>query len=208
MQTSQITLALIPKVDLKAAARLCAEAMAENPLHLKVFGQDINKRQRRLTRLFSGLLPYIARNGELSGAYVGQQLVGVLGRLSPGHCQPYYLELIKLAPALLASNSPLGWLRTRHWLNQWAKFDPATPHWHLGPLAVAPNHQRQGIGRALMEVAINEANGVSLYLETDKLSNVLFYQKLGFHITATPTLLGTKTWLMMNKQPYVTRYTL
>lgn len=193
-------LALIPTTDLYAAARICAEAMADNPLHLKVFGQDINRRQQRLTRLFSGLLPYIARNGELRGAYAGQQLVGVLGRLSPGHCQPNYLELIKLAPALLASNSPLGWLRTLRWLKQWAKLDHATPHWHLGPLAVAPNHQRQGIGRALMEVAIIEANGVSLYLKTDKLSNVQFYQRLGFNITATPILLGTKTWLMLRSE--------
>lgn len=200
MPFSHFKLALIPTADLSAAARLCAEAMADNPLHLKVFGQDINKRQRRLTRLFSGLLPYIAGNGELRGAYVGQQLVGVLGRLSPGRCQPSYMEILKLAPALLTSNSPLGWLRTLRWLKQWSALDPKTLHWHLGPLAVAPNHQRQGIGRALMEVAIIEANGVRLYLETDKLSNVQFYQRLGFNITATPILLGTKTWLMLRSE--------
>lgn len=171
--------------------------MLYNPLHIQVFGQAADKRQRRLTRLFNGLLPYISRNGELTGAYVNNRMVGVLGRLPPGCCQPNYLEMFKLIPALLASNSPFGWLRTLQWLSQWAALDPKTPHWHLGPLAVAPDQQRQGIGGKLMDYAINEANDISLYLETDKLSNVQFYQNLGFQITASPTLLGTNTWLML-----------
>ena len=183
--------------DLQAAARLCALTMLDNPLHIQVFGQAADKRQRRLTRLFNGLLPYINRNGELTGAYVDNRLVGVLGRLQPGCCQPSYLAMLKLIPALLASNSPLGWLRTLLWLSQWAALDPKTPHWHLGPLAVAPDQQRQGIGRKLMDYAINDANGISLYLETDKLSNVQLYQSLGFQISATPTLLDTITWLML-----------
>lgn len=49
-----------------------------------------------------------------------------------------------------------------------------------------------------MEHAIRKANNVGLYLETDKLSNVQFYQSLGFSITAQPVLLGTPTWLMLN----------
>ncbi|MGO4999257.1 GNAT family N-acetyltransferase [Oceanisphaera sp. W20_SRM_FM3] len=135
-----------------------------------------------------------------------QQLVGVLGRLKPGCCQPGYVEMMKLMPALLASNSPLGWLRTLRWLSQWAALDPKVPHWHLGPLAIAPNFQRQCIGRTLMEYAVKEANGISLYLETDKLSNVQFYQSLGFQITATPILLDTQTWLMLKKHLSVVSY--
>ena len=208
MLISQIKLALIPTADLNAAASLCAEAMLDNPLHIQVFGQASAKRRQRLTRLFNSLLPYIANNGELMAAYADSQLVGVLGRLTPGHCLPSYLDILKLLPVLLTSNSPLGWLRTLRWLRQWAVLDPSTPHWHLGPLAVAKHVQRQGIGRKLMDYAINEAHGIALYLETDKLSNVQFYQSLGFHITATPTLLGTKTWLMLKGKPSVIRNTL
>lgn len=189
----------LPKHDLNAAARLCAEAMADNPLHIKVFGQAAAKRQQRLTRLFRGLLPYIGRNGELMGAYADGQLVGILGRLRPLCCQPNWRDMLRLMPTLLTSNSALGLLKTFNWLNSWAKLDPAEVHWHLGPLAVIPDFQHQGIGRSLMDYAINEACGVGLYLETDKLSNVQFYQSLGFTITATPTLLGMQTWLMRRK---------
>lgn len=188
--------------DLKIAAALCAEAMLDNPLHIRVFGHDAKRRKRRLTRLFNGLLPYILAKGELMAAYQDGQLLGVLGRLAPHRCQPSWQETLSLAPALISSNSPLGWLRTLRWLASWAKLDPCLPHWHLGPLAVSPQYQRQGIGRALMAYAINEAQGISLYLETDKLSNVQFYQRLGFHIIAQPTLLDTPTWLML-KRPAV-----
>ena len=208
MLLSPVTIERLRSADLNAAAWLCAEAMLDNPLHLKVFGHVLAKRQQRLTRLFNGLLPYICSNGELMAAYADQQLVGVLGRLTPGRCQPSYLDIFKLLPTLLASNSPLGWLRTLRWLRQWAALDPKTSHWHLGPLAVSPSSQRQGIGRSLMDYAISEANGINLYLETDKLSNVQFYQSLDFHITATPTLLGTKTWLMLKGKPSVIRNTL
>lgn len=199
MQKNTPNITLLPSSDVKAAAQLCALAMADNPLHITVFGQAANKRQHRLTRLFNGLLPYINRNGDLLGAYVDDQLVGVLGRLRPLSCQPNWQDTLRLIPTLLTSNSALGLLKTCSWLNNWAKLDPDTPHWHLGPLAVTPNVQRQGIGRQLMDCAINQAEGVNLYLETDKLSNVQFYQSLGFNITATPLLLGTQTWLMLKK---------
>ncbi|WP_198341778.1 GNAT family N-acetyltransferase [Oceanisphaera avium] len=192
--------------DIEQAAALCAEAMLDNPLHIRVFGNDAMRRKRRLTCLFNGLLPYILAKGELMGAYDGQQLQGVLGRLAPHSCQPNWQETVSLAPALISSNSPLGWLRTLRWLSSWAKLDPSLPHWHLGPLAVAPQHQRQGIGRTLIEYAIREANEACLYLETDKLSNVQFYQSLGFTITATLTLLGIQTWLMQKRKPSVIRY--
>lgn len=200
MPQTSFSLAPLAHCDIKIAAALCAEAMLDNPLHVRVFGQNAGKRKLRLTRLFSGLLSYVENKGELIGAYHNSQLLGVLGRLAPNRCQPSLFETLSLAPALLASNSPLGWIRTLRWLSSWAQLDPNVPHWHLGPLAVSPQHQRQGIGRALMAYAINKAQGSSLYLETDKLSNVKFYQSLGFHITAQPTLLDTPTWLML-KEP-------
>lgn len=138
MLSSPTTLQPLCPSDISAAARLCAFTMADNPLHIRVFGQDAIKRQRRLNSLFRGLLPYVASKGQLIGAYHNGQLLGVLGRLAPHGCQPCWRETLTLVPALLASNSPLGWLRTGLWLTSWAKFDPITPHWHLGPLAVSP----------------------------------------------------------------------
>lgn len=199
-----ISLQPVPSSELSTAAQLCAMAMRDNPLHIKVFGKSANKREQRLTRLFGGLLAYIGTKGELMGAYNNGRLVGVMGCLAPSNCQPSLAQLLRLMPALLSSNSPLGLFKTLYWLRSWAKLDPTQPHWHLGPLAVTSDWQGQGIGRQLMTDTINTAlkqdPDAGLYLETDKLINAEFYQRLGFTTLATPTLLATPTWLMLKNK--------
>lgn len=197
-----ISLQPVPANELSIAAQLCAVAMRDNPLHIKVFGKSASKREQRLTRLFNGLLIYIHRKRELIGAYNNGHLVGVMGCLPPAHCQPSLAQLLRLVPTLLSSNSPLGLFKTLYWLRSWASLDPPQPHWHLGPLAVDSDWRGQGIGRLLitdtMNTAFKQDPNAGLYLETDKLVNVEFYQRLGFSTLATPTLLSTPTWLMLN----------
>ncbi len=79
---------LLGKQELPEAAALCALAMADNPIHIRVFGPSDHLRQRRLSRFFPGLLAYIHRKGCLYGVVVDGALVGVLGLLPPGSCRP------------------------------------------------------------------------------------------------------------------------
>src|SRR5690625_3009451 len=144
--TQQRTTSWLRRRDLAAAARICAQGMRDNPVHRLAFGDDPQRRQRRLTRFFSGLLPYIDRHGQLLGTFQGSTLIGVLGLLPPNRCQPSRLDVLRLLPALLTSHTPIGLFRVRAWLATWAGNDMREPHWHLGPLAVAPDHQRRGIG--------------------------------------------------------------
>ena len=82
-----------------------------------------------------------------------------------------------------------------------AKLNPRTPHWHLGPLAVDPAWQGQGIGWQLLEYVIEQTHkaepSVPLYLETDKEENVRYYTKFGFYTVGRPMILGTQSWLML-----------
>lgn len=197
MNTTNYAIHSLGKSDLLAAADICAAAMNDNPIHIKVFGADPALRARRLQRMFSGLLIYVHRKGGLYGAFVDDALIGVLGMLPPKNCKPSVSDLWQLLPTLLTSNSPLGTLRLLVWLNTWALIDPPTPHWHLGPLAVAPKWQHRGIGTQLIEFACNKGAGDNLYLETDKLSNVELYQRFGFSILDTPTILGIPSWVML-----------
>lgn len=58
------------------------------------------------------------------------------------------------------------------------------PHWFVMVIGVAPRHQGRGVGRRLMERAIElaEAEGHPLYLETESVKNVSFYEHLGFEV--------------------------
>ncbi|HZJ91666.1 MAG TPA: GNAT family N-acetyltransferase [Thiopseudomonas sp.] len=196
MNTTGYAIRHLGKSDLLAAAEICAKAMNDNPIHIKVFGSDPALRQRRLQRFFSGMLAYVERKGSLYGSFSDETMIGVLGMLPPGHCKPSFGDILRLLPTLLTSNSPIGTIRLAIWLSRWAKIDPATPHWHLGPLSVDPAWQGQGIGTQLIEYAYSICTGAELYLETDKLSNVELYKKFGFSILDTPSILATPSWLM------------
>ncbi len=182
---------------LLAAADICAEAMNDNPIHIQIFSASPELRQRRLRRFFTGLLAFVLRKGGLYGAFSDGILIGVLGMLPPKNCKPSPRDLLQLTPTLLACNSLVGLFRMAIWLGTWARIDPSTPHWHIGPLAVAASWQRRGIGTQLMQYACRQGSGHSLYLETDKLTNVTFYERFGFSVLATPSILATPSWTMM-----------
>lgn len=71
--------------------------------------------------------------------------------------------------------------------------------WELHPLAVHPDHQRQGIGRALvadLEEQVTARGGITLYLGTDdedsmtSLADVDLYPDVWAHVRAIRNLRG------------------
>ena len=200
MNTQSYIIHPLDKKDLLQAAEICADAMNDNPIHIRVFGADSLVRKRRLQGFLSGMLNYVYRKGDLYGAFIDNSMIGVLGMLPPKHCKPSFVDILRLLPTLLTSNSPLGTLRLAVWLSSWAKIDPATPHWHLGPLSVAPTWQYRGVGTQMIEFASSKCTGADLYLETDKLSNVELYERFGFSIQATPSILGIPSWVMIRER--------
>lgn len=193
------TIQALQHKELSVAVELCARAMSDNPIHIRVFGTVPEKRVQRLVRFFTGMLAYVHRKGQLYGAYEKQKLVGVIGLFPPNQCKPSVLDFLRLVPSFMLSTYWFRLGRLARWLIIWAIKDPAQPHWHLGPLAVDPAWQRQGIGSQLLEFACEKGQGDYLYLETDKIENVRFYEKYGFLTLSTPMVLGTPSWLMMRK---------
>ncbi len=122
----------------RAAAILLADAMRDNPLHVRTFGADPARRQRRLRHFLDPLVRHVLSHGILLGACAHGELVGVLGMMEPGGCRPTGLDALRFAGSIVTSNSPGGVWRVRRWLAAWARTDPGEPHWHIGPLGVLP----------------------------------------------------------------------
>ena len=61
---------------------------------------------------------------------------------------------------------------------------PDEPHWFLDHLAVAPERQGEGIGKALIRFGLDRAAaaGMCAFLETSKEGNVGLYEHLGFRV--------------------------
>lgn len=187
--------------ELPAAAGVLADGMRDNPLHVRVFGTDAESRERALVRLFEAAVVRLGSRGTLEGAFDGTALVGVCGRVPPGKCRLTLGERIKYLPGILAANSWAVASRLHVWVGAWTDRDPATPHWHLGPVAVRRSRQGQGIGTALLRsfCARMDREGADAYLETDRETNVSFYGRAGFAVGRHEDVLGVPCWYMMRR---------
>ena len=187
------------EADLAEAARLVARGMRDNPSNIRAFRiSDADRRSWALSRFFAPVLHGLYRRGLILGAFRDASLVGVCGIARPGLCQPTALEKLQVLPSIVFRNPVSTPLRVLTWVRAWARLDPQDPHWHLGPVAVEPDLQGQGIGSAMLadfSTRVDDSRGPA-YLETDKADNVLFYQKFGFTVIAEAEILGVPNWFM------------
>src|SRR5262245_3015902 len=186
------------EADLASAVGIVARGMRDNPLHVAALGSDANQRIKRLTGMFSVALPLLLSKGLLLGAFDEATLVGIAGMLAPGQCQPTLMQRLTLTPRIVPGVGFDAAMKVRSWLDQWARYDLRQPHWHLGPVSVDAHLQATGLGTHLMNEYCSrvDATHTNGYLETDKASNVTFYEKFGFETIASSAVLETPNWFM------------
>lgn len=77
---------------------------------------------------------------------------------------------------------------------------PQEDFFYLSAIGTLPEAQGQGVGSQLMSAGLErvDAAGMPAYLESSKESNVPFYQRFGFRVTAEvqPKAGAPKLWLM------------
>ena len=172
---------------------LLADAFVANPLHLCAFGSGRLDQNRLFFRIGLRHMFY----GPAFVALVDGAVCGYVHFNAAPYCLPAPEEIPNAAATLL---KPLGEAMPQviTWFARWCHLDPDEPHVHLGPIGVAPQMQRRGVGRALMNRYIEhlQQEKAAGYLETDRPENVEFYNKFGFVIRRQEELIGTPTWYM------------
>jgi GNAT superfamily N-acetyltransferase len=191
----RIELRELHDTELPLAAQLLARGMRDDPIHFAVFGPNPVRRLGHLQRFFAALLPSMGQ-APLS-AWDAGRLVGVLGRFPPDTCNPPLCEKLRMVLPLLPFHLRELW-RLWVWTRASEAHDLPEPHWHLGPVAVDVDRQRQGIGTLLLRefCARMDLLGEVAFLETDKQDSVRFYARCGFQILAHDRVLGTPNWWM------------
>lgn len=180
----------------RAAAAVLARGMRDNPGHVAAFGDDPQRRRRRLQRMFTAVIEAGVAQQRIC-AVDGGAIVGVAAMAAPGRCRPSVWQKTRIA----ASLAPLGaaaLARVVAWQRVWRAHDPDEPHSHFGPLAVDAHLQGRGIGSLLMREYTRGLDAARLpgYLETDKPENVSFYERHGFAVVAQAPVLGNPNWFM------------
>jgi ribosomal protein S18 acetylase RimI-like enzyme len=185
-------------LEREAALGVLARGLRDNPIHVRVFGDDPAIREQRLSSMFGTLFTVMSLHEQMLVARdIAGRILAVCVMTPPNTAPPTQFQQMHIMPRLTAMGAGADFLATR-WLKAWTDRDPARPHWHLGPLAVDAGLQGIGIGSRLMQVVsarLDAARDVA-WLETDNPDNVRFYQEFGFEVVAETDALGLPSWFM------------
>ena len=185
--------------EMEAVVGVISRGMRDNPTHVAALGEDPGRREKRIRRIFSRVLP-VMRHSLILARHSDGTILGVLGMAAPGRCQPNAKQRVQLTFGLLPLG-PRALSRSLRWVGTWENRDPEEPHWHLGPVAVDAHLQGMGIGSKLMRdfCAQMDATGEDAYLETDKPENVRFYERFGFEVVGEEEVIGVPNWYMARR---------
>ncbi len=196
----QLEIGAIGAAEIEEVLDVVSRGMRDNPQHVAAFGRDPETRRR----LFRRLMAAAFSTRDFSHALVARRedgaIVGVCGMLPPGECAPDLGQQLRLLPMLLFVGPRVAGRLVR-WMGAWRRHDPKERHWHLGPLAVDAHLQGEGVGSRMMRVfcARMDAAGEDAYLETDKPTNVRFYERFGFRVVGQQEVLGVPNWFMLRR---------
>jgi ribosomal protein S18 acetylase RimI-like enzyme len=193
------------EADLPAVAAVLARAFARDPYVSWLTG-DAPERNLRMRMGWTGILRHAAAG--LRETWTTDDVAGAAIWLPPGRGASSFLDSLRIVPALVRLT---GWRRLREvsaateLLEQRRRTHVPAPHWYLSALGVDPERQRQGIGAALLRVALDraDADATPAYLETATARNVLLYERHGFEVVEELILPRTdvRGWLMLRPPP-------
>ncbi|HEX5896623.1 MAG TPA: GNAT family N-acetyltransferase [Thermoleophilaceae bacterium] len=180
-----------------AAARIFADAFIEDPGWVAVGPDRRGRRHSNLRRFHRAALDVIHRYGRpIYGAFDDGRLIGVAATFAAGlYPPPAIRTTLKFLPGfLLAGPGPI--VRGLRFSAIQEHGHPKTEHVYLWFLAGDPQHQRGGVGRALLARVYEEAEA-PVYLDTANPANVPYYASNGFEeIGRAHGPRGATMWFM------------
>lgn len=183
------------------AAKSLARAFDDSPLFAFLFPKG-RARLRINAGMFRGTLIDALPFGAVHAARNSSGIVGTACWLPPeGYPVTPWRQLVLLARiATLAPQAPTRLVDSMRYLNATDKSHPKAMHWYLSLLGVDPRHQGEGVGARLIDHTLEhlDREGLPVYLETDKASNLAWYARRRFELRETlhPVASGPPVWTM------------
>jgi len=199
MDTEQISIEPLKGEELREAAKVAARAMAPTPFPMALF-QGQQDSERGMETLFG--ITFGRPPGKVLLAKKDDQVIGVMRMVEWPHCQLSLTQALWILPAMLVTLKG-GAIRMLRGRSIWEKHHPKKPHYHLDPLAVAPEMQGQGIGSSLLRHFCEHVDQAkqAAYLGTDRPENVRLYERFGFSVIGKATALGVRIYFMWRPPP-------
>jgi GNAT superfamily N-acetyltransferase len=203
-ERSNIEVRLHDATELRTLVAIAGRAFWDDPL-FNVFVPDMLTQHRHLSGFFSAAIDDAAAHGKVYSASIGSKLVGVAAWLPPGVTLPTNgrraaAQARRALPAI--ARSPKRAVAYRL-MNELPKHHLHAPHWYLAVLATDPSWQGRGVGTALLEPVLRECDeqGFPAYLETQKESNLAYYNRYRFNVTTVINVVGAPPVWTMTRPP-------
>jgi len=190
----------IRKANLSDVDRLVpslARAFDDDPLVNWIVRQD-DKREHGFDALFSTCLRTLSLPHD--EVLTSKDCVGGALWYPPGKTRIGPIQQLALLPNLIRVAGLRGLKRIISVMDTLDKVHPNEKHYYVQFIGVDPDHQRQGIGGALMQPILERCDreGCGAYLENTQEANFAFYERHGFSITQEVDLGrgGPSVWPM------------
>jgi GNAT superfamily N-acetyltransferase len=187
------------RADRAAVGEVLGAAFQVEPVYHWLF-PDPALRRRRLGILLRTMVTHMHRDlAVVQVATDGDAIVGVAVWDAPGAAAPDGRRILRALPGMLRATGR----RLPALARLGAPLDaarPATAHWYLSHLGVAPHMQGRGVGAALMGAMPPLRDRAPAYLEC-KPENVAFYQRFGFDLSGEVTVDADLSVLTMWRPP-------
>jgi len=163
--------------EVEPLAQVLARAFREDPFQRWIFPRE-RARARGSRRTFALALRSEIEHGTV---LTTDELQGVAIWRDPQFGLPSLRETLgaglELLP-LVRARSPLVFAGFQRLLRN----RPSAPHWYLSILGTDPEHQRSGVGAALLLPMLERCDqrGTTAYLEASRAENVPYYERFGF----------------------------
>jgi GNAT superfamily N-acetyltransferase len=178
------------------AARIITDALLDDPGWLGV-GPDSRRRRRKVLLGYHRAVVEVTHRhgGPIYGAFRDGGLAGVAVTFAPGRYPPPAYTFLRYVPSFVRAG-PATIVRGLRASAVQDKGHPPEEHHFVWQLAVDPDHQRSGVGRALLGRVFEDAEA-PVFLDTANPDNVPYYASLGFEEIGRAALpRGATMWFM------------
>jgi GNAT superfamily N-acetyltransferase len=192
---------------LAGAVASASRAFHDDPL-FNFFEPDLVKQSKRLPGLMRATIVDTLPLEETYAAYVDGKPKAVAAWMPPGTYprspRREAMFYVRALPSMVLVGRRLP--PALQLLTTIDKAHPKHEHWYLSLLAVDPELQGKGVGGALLAPLLEraDAEGLPVYLETQKASNVAWYGRHGFALVETltlPKVAGAPTMWTLQREP-------
>ncbi|MHA2393045.1 MAG: GNAT family N-acetyltransferase [Promethearchaeota archaeon] len=174
----------LPQIPLNTGAQIISEAFHDDPLYTYII-PDESERRKYFPYIFKAYIWYCLQFGEVYATSLNIEGIALwvpseFSYITPKRSKECGDEVF----FYMLGKKYLERLSITSFANEIHEKLITEPHMYLMTIAVDPKLQRRGFGRKLLTPMLEylDDNNLKCYLDTNKESNIPFYQSFGFRI--------------------------